>query len=92
MPLQNCSRFVCFVVILLLCAATAFAGEGDDGSVEGLSDLDAQPFYVQGFQLASMLVVLVLLTGGVIAYFHKTNAEVIGSLPSPASAPAGGDD
>ena len=57
-----------------------------------LSDLDAQPFYVQGFQLASMLVVLVLLTGGVIAYFHKTNAEVMGSSPSPASAPAGGDD
>lgn len=56
-----------------------------------LSDLDAQPFYVQGFQLASMLVVLTLLTGGIIAYFHKTNAEAMS--PSPAApAPAGGDD
>lgn len=55
-----------------------------------LSDLDAQPFYVQGFQLASMLVVLVLLTGGIIAYFHRTHAEILGS--SPAAASAGGDD
>jgi predicted MFS family arabinose efflux permease len=57
-----------------------------------LSDLEAQPFYVEGFQLAAMLVVLVLLAGGVFAYFHKTNADILGSSPSPAAAPAGGDD
>ncbi|MDA0770394.1 MAG: MFS transporter [Chloroflexi bacterium] len=57
-----------------------------------LSDLEAQPFYVQGFQLASMLVVLTLLAGGVIAYFHKTSAQIMSASPAAASASAGGDD
>ena len=59
-----------------------------------LSDLEARPFYVQGFQLASMLVVFTLLTGGIIAYFHKSSAEVIGAAPAVAAtgASAGGDD
>ena len=57
-----------------------------------LTDLEAQPFYVQGFQLASMLVVLTLLTGGVIAYFHKTDAQTVSPSPAAAGASAGGND
>ena len=56
-----------------------------------LSDIEAQPFYVQGFQLASMLVVLILLTGGIIAYFHKT-ADQATSSARAAAASAAGDD
>ena len=41
-----------------------------------LSSLEAQPFYIEGFRLASLVVVLTLLAGTVLAYFHKSYTEL----------------
>ena len=56
-----------------------------------LTAVEARPFYIQGFQLSSMMVVFTLLLGGAIAYFHKPHQE---SRPAPSASPsyqAGGD-
>ena len=48
------------------------------------------PFYLEGFKTAAMLVVLTMLTGGVIAFFHKPYSETQASS-TPAAASAGDD-
>ena len=48
------------------------------------------PFYLEGFKTAAMLVVLTMLSGGIIAFFHKPYTETqTPSTPAPAAA---GDD
>ena len=48
------------------------------------------PFYLQGFKTAAMLVVLTMLTGGIIAMFHKPYTETQAQA-TPAAAPTGDD-
>ena len=50
-----------------------------------LTAVEARPFYIQGFQLSSMMVVFTLLLGGAIAYFHKPYQE---SRPAPGASPS----
>ena len=48
------------------------------------------PLYLEGFKTAAMLVVLTMLSGGIIAFFHKPYTETqTPSTPAPAAA---GDD
>ncbi|MCH8063539.1 MAG: MFS transporter [Chloroflexi bacterium] len=58
-----------------------------------LTAAEARPFYIQGFQLSSMMVVFTLLLGGAIAYFHKPHQR---SHPAPSASASyqvgGGDD
>lgn len=51
---------------------------------------DSMQYYFDGFQTAAMMVVITMLTGGVITYFHKPYNEPVESAPS-AAASAGGD-
>ena len=48
------------------------------------------PFYLEGFKTAAMLVVLTMLTGGIIAFFHKPYTET--QAASTPTAAAAGDD
>ena len=64
-----------------------------------LSDVDARPFYVQGFQFAALSVVFVLLAGAAIAYFHREVKYDEDATPAPQpqgepsyQASSGGDD
>ena len=60
-----------------------------------LSDASAQGFYIQGFQLSSLMVVFVLCFGALLAFFHR--APTFGRPPAPrqqtegAASAAGGD-
>ena len=62
----------------------------------GVALLTAENFsryYLEGFQAATMLVVLTMLTGGVIAFFHKPFSETQRAQTPPPPAPAAaGDD
>ena len=51
----------------------------------------AMPYYFQGFQTAAMMVVLTMLTGGIIAFFHKPHSETEGARSSGAAASSGDD-
>jgi MFS family permease len=60
-----------------------------------LSDSSASVYYKEGFQLSTLMVVFVLASGAVIAYFHK--APVLGGAPprtqtANSATQAGGDD
>ena len=59
-----------------------------------MSDTAAQPFYVQGFQLSSLMVVFVLCFGAMLAYIHLPRA--LGAPParqgSERATTAGGSD
>ncbi len=60
-----------------------------------LSEASAQGFYIQGFQLSSLMVVFVLCFGALLAFFHR--APTFGRPPAPsrpvegAASTAGGD-
>ena len=63
--------------------------------ISALSDEASRGFYIQGFQMSAMMVVLVMLAGAAISYFHKTQqqleteqAEKLASQPAYSS----GDD
>ena len=63
--------------------------------ISALSDEASRGFYIQGFQMSAMMVVLVMLLGATISYFHKTRkqleteqAEKLASQPAYSS----GDD
>ncbi|MDP6715582.1 MAG: MFS transporter, partial [SAR202 cluster bacterium] len=49
-----------------------------------LSDSSASIYYKEGFQLSTLMVVFVLASGGVLAYFHK--APVLGGAPPRTKA------
>lgn len=52
-----------------------------------LSDSTSQGFYIQGFQLSSLMVVFVLCFGAMLAFFHRapaSDARTDGSPPRPA--------
>ena len=49
-----------------------------------LSDSTSQGFYIQGFQLSSLMVVFVLCFGAMLAFFHRAPAS---SVPPPRPAP-----
>ena len=51
--------------------------------ISRLSDVAAQGFYIEGFQLASLMVVFVLCFGAFLAYVHRAPAF---SSPAPAAA------
>ncbi|MDE2687261.1 MAG: MFS transporter [Chloroflexota bacterium] len=55
-----------------------------------LSPEQVGPFYLEGFQTAAMLVVMTMLTGGIIAFFHKPYSET--QRPSTPAAAAAGND
>ena len=62
--------------------------------IEVLSRIDARHFFVEGFQFSAMMVVLVMLTGATIAYFHKEVFRSAKAVPAPsveASHQPGGD-
>ena len=59
-----------------------------------LSEASAQGFYIQGFQLSSLMVVFVLCFGALLAFFHR--APTFGRPPAPrqqteGAASAAGD-
>ncbi|MCI0438071.1 MAG: MFS transporter [Chloroflexi bacterium] len=62
-------------------------------AIELLTDEAARPFYVEGFQLAALSVVFILLAGAAIAYFHKEVKHESGPRPAsqPSYQPSGGD-
>ncbi len=49
-------------------------------------------YYLEGFQTAAMIVVLTMLTGGVIAFFHKPFSETKPTPTAPPAAASAGDD
>lgn len=51
----------------------------------------AMPYYFQGFQTAAMMVVLTMLTGGIIAFFHKPYTETVAARTNRAAASTGSD-
>ena len=59
-----------------------------------LSDETASIFYIQGFQLSSLMVVFVLCFGAFLAYFHMPRASdnaPAAESPAPAASGSGGD-
>lgn len=44
--------------------------------ISALSDEASQSFYIEGFQMSAMMVVLVMLVGAAISYFHKTRQQL----------------
>lgn len=52
-------------------------------AIDLLSDEAARSFFVEGFRVASLMVVLTLLFGGILAYFHK-GLPTSGAQPAPA--------
>ncbi len=61
--------------------------------VSRLSDSAAQGFYVQGFQLSSLMVVFVLCFGAFLAYIYRA-PDFYKSAAQPSTRPAstsGGD-
>ncbi len=62
-------------------------------AIDLLSDEAARSFFVEGFRVASLMVVLTLLFGGTLAYFHK-GLPTSGAQPAPAqpSLETGDDD
>ena len=54
----------------------------------------AQGHYIEGFQMASLMVVFVLLFGGMLAYFHKTPVfqTTAQRPPTQPAIESGGDD
>ena len=42
-------------------------------AIELLSEEASRMYFVEGFKVASLMVVLTLLIGGFLAYFHKQN-------------------
>ena len=60
--------------------------------IELLSDDLAQPYFVRGFQAASLMVVFTLLFGAALAYFHRSPVRPsTPESPEPSLQP-GGDD
>ena len=62
--------------------------------ISRLSDSAAQGFYIQGFQLSSLMVVFVLCFGAFLAYIYRTpDFYKTAAQPSarPASSAGGGD-
>lgn len=55
--------------------------------IEVLSGESAQPFYVQGFRAASLMVVFTLMFGASLAYFHKD--PLIRRASEPVPQPGG---
>lgn len=60
--------------------------------IEALTDIEAQPYFVRGFQLAAMLVVLVILAGATLAYFHKSIEQQAREAAAKDAAYQAGDD
>ena len=63
--------------------------------ISWLSESAARGFYIQGFQLSSLMVVFVLCFGAMLAFFHR--APTFGRPPAPrrtveSAAPAPGGD
>ena len=63
-------------------------------TIDLLSGEAAQSFFVQGFKVASLMVVLTLLLGATLAYFHKGLPAVQRPQPAPVepSLQSGDDD
>ena len=61
-------------------------------AIGSMGAIQAQPFYMQGFQTAALAVVLVMLTGAVIASFHKPHQAQTPTAPGLRGQPAGASD
>ena len=59
-----------------------------------LSDAASQPFYVQGFQMSSLMVVFVLCFGALLAYIHLPTSSTAASAQrgQERATTAGGGD
>ena len=56
--------------------------------VDLLSKAAAQPYYREGFQLASLMVVFVLISGAVVAYFQTPSTANVTPIQSRPSNPS----
>ena len=57
-----------------------------------LSSEAAQPFFIQGFRVSSLMVVFTLMFGGILAYFHKMPVfHAAASQPGDPSLQTGDD-
>ena len=62
-------------------------------AIDLLSGEAARPFFVEGFRVASLMVVITLLVGGILAYFHKgLPASEPQPTPAQPSLDTGDDD
>ena len=62
--------------------------------ISRLSEATSQGFYIQGFQLSSLMVVFVLCFGALLAYIHlptSTTTTPVRRDPETAASPGGGD-
>ena len=73
--------------------ATAAAGAlalALPSTIDLLSSEAAQPFFIQGFRVSSLMVVFTLMFGALLAYFHKLPSQgTAATAPAPAHT---GDD
>ena len=58
--------------------------------VSRLSESAAQGFYIQGFQLSSLMVVFVLCLGALLAYLYRA-PDMYKAAPAPQPSSSGGD-
>jgi MFS family permease len=62
-------------------------------TVEFMTSNEAQSYYQQGFQIASLAVVWIIVAGGIVSLFQKVPAVRRQREPEPELAPQpGGDD
>ncbi|MFB3106028.1 MAG: MFS transporter, partial [Pseudomonadales bacterium] len=54
--------------------------------ISALSGSEAQRFYIDGFRFSSLMVVITLLIGAFITYFHKEIAETAKTITSGSSS------
>ena len=59
-------------------------------SIALMSDAQSQAYYLRGFQTSALAVVLIMLTGAVIASFHRSYTEPDPPAPQPSSSRSGG--
>ena len=73
--------------------ATAAAGAlaiALPATINLLSSEAAQPFFIQGFRVSSLMVVFTLMFGAILAYFHRLPSQrPATTAPAPAHT---GDD
>jgi hypothetical protein len=60
-------------------------------TVEFMTPAEARPYYQQGFQIASLAVVWIIISGGIVSLFQKVPAIIRQREPELSPQP-GGDD
>jgi len=62
------------------------------GTIAFMVASESQQFYMKGFQTASLAVVGIMITGAIIAAFHRSYDETASGRPQEQASPAAADD